>query len=259
MDGRVRGRLDNRQMGQMDALWHGVSRRHEPPEPAVMQGLHPFVPSITNPGSGFVMGSWTRGMRMGTSEPPAAEPTAAHPPGTLPPQGWGGSRPIPVQSSCLHPIPCWAPPCWPITAGPALPHPPRGVTRRCGAVRGHLRTNRALLRAALCSPGWIQRPRAPPPSHDAVPELIPHRATGKLRHGPCGEKGRSHRVPAAFPLSPGVPRCSHVEGSPVRRWGGGPRGARLWGEGRVKGGGGGGGEGGGCCGAPCQLHPQEGK
>lgn len=45
MDGRVSGRLDNRQMGQMDALWHGVSRRHEPPEPAVMQGLHPFVPS----------------------------------------------------------------------------------------------------------------------------------------------------------------------------------------------------------------------
>lgn len=52
---------------------------------------------------------------------------------------------------------------------------------------------------------------------------------GKLRHG------RGHRVPTAFTLPPpGIPRCSHLEGSPARL-----RGARLWGEGRVKGGRGG--------------------
>lgn len=65
--------------------------------------------------------------------------------------------------------------------------------------------------------------------------------------------------PRSLPFVPGRPQMLTRGGQPREALGGGQRGARLWGEGRVKGGGGGGGEGGGCCGAPCQLHPQEGK
>lgn len=160
-------------MGQTDALWLRMSCRRESPELAVTQGLRPFVPSSER----WVLRVTPGRDRTGTAEPPAAAPTAAHPPGTLPAQGWGSSRPIPVQTSCLHPIVCRDPPWWPITAGPALPHPPREVTRSCGG--GGPESPHQPGSAASCPALSAVDPETPsvPSWHhqqpQAAPELIP--------------------------------------------------------------------------------------
>lgn len=114
---------------------------------------------------------------------------------------------------------------------PATPTPRGNPELRGGGGRNH-RINPAQLRAARRSARWIRRPRAS--LHGTTSSSRKHLSSSPRSDGETEARPRPPGPHSLRFAPPGIPRCSHLEGSPARL-----RGARLWGEGRVKGGGGG--------------------